>query len=211
MAELASRCLHWTVRESLSQVKWTTDLTIWQQFSNEKLRLESFCPSDLQDSLPGPWRAASLYGSKDSMAASWGSKGRKASWMYSLSFQSFPTGGLVLEKQDLILELALHTQVCTQVASEWPITAHLSKATVDSLGLLEPLSVKLPSFLLPTALQPPPITSSPECLFLPLPVLTNSRPGTGDGEGQHLLPTIGGCRREPPHAMGSRPALSSER
>lgn len=73
--------------------------------------------------------------------------------MHSLSFQTFPVRGLVLGKQDLILKLALHTQVCAQVASAWPTTTYLSKATDDSLGLLKLLAGKLTAFLLPT--EPP--------------------------------------------------------
>lgn len=81
-----------------------------------------------------------------------------------MPFQGFQGGGLALE-------LALHTQVCTQVASAWPRTAGLSKATVDAPGLLNPLAGKPPWFLLPTAFQLPPVTSSPEGLSLPCPSL----------------------------------------
>lgn len=141
---------------------------------------------------PGAWRAASQWEHRVAWDG-WGRQGQRETLperAHCLS--SFPVGGLVLK-------LALQAQGCTRMASAWPRTVGLSRATVDAPGLLKPLAVKPRSSLLPTALRAPPAASSPRRPFLPLPVTAGGRPGTGGGEG--TLPAHGGWTRGPPQAL----------
>lgn len=87
------------------------------------------------------------------------------------AFLDLLVGGLVPGIQDLILQLALHPQVGTQVTSAQPTTTLLSKATVDSLGMAWTFGHEAT------------LTLALHSLFLSSPAMPSRRPGRSDGEG----------------------------
>ena len=76
-------------------------------------------------------------------------------------------------------------------------------------GAGEPLAGQPPSFLLPTAVQPPPVPSSPECLFLPFPGITSGRLAWEEDNVCFQPSVVGPGARPELWILG--PALSSER